>query len=589
MSAFSGPKLVAISALAACVVTTPLAAAAEDSTGHQTPTNQSTEATSTIGDFLTAQQSTQQNPIAWTECSGYATDRIPGAGTYDCAQVKVPLDYANPHAGTYSLNLLRHHARKPANKKGTLFVNPGGPGEKATDLALAAPAMLGAEVVDSFDVIGIDPRGVGGSHATYCFSSDSERREVLGKTYISHGPHHLGEVKEFTSGNKKLADYCAKNAAALNYVSTSLTARDMDTVRERLGEEKINYLGFSYGSVLGQYYANMFPNRVRAMVIDGVINAAAWAGNPTRASILAARTQQTAGTDRVIRDLLRRCDMAGPQKCAAAPGAANKLDELLQAFSADGSMTLNIGSLDNPQVRTYYRHNIIVDVRNSLYRNNNEDDAIHSFMWLYKKYKANTPMPANAAADSSTTVNTAASTSGKTTASIEFPSPAREALRTARATATNRASYNNYWDAQKHTMCNDQRSLPTVSSAVKQAQQITARGQYASVSWAWWDAACRSGVWSGQAAGSYQGSFNARLANPIMVVGNSGDPATNIDSARHVAAAMPGSRLLTTNSWGHTAYPNSTCAARKIDAYLLSGTAPATDSCTSERQPFDTK
>lgn len=565
-------------AVAACALATPLTASATN-----TATSADTSGTSTISEFLASQNRNAE--IMWEPCQDVDANRIPGAGTYDCASIEVPLDYTNPAAGTYSLNVLRHHARKPESKKGVLFVNPGGPGYKASDLALAAPVMFGDKVVDSFDVIGIDPRGVAGSHATYCFASENDRREKLGKAYTSHAPHDAAEEGEMMAGFTAFADHCKHNAAALNYVSTSLTARDMDTVRTRLGEEKINYLGFSYGTVLGQYYANMFPDRIRTMVIDGVVNASSWAGTDSGKTILASRTRQADATDRVIRDLLRRCDEAGPSQCDAAPGAQEKLDELLAAFKSDGTLTLNTGTADDPQVSTFFKHTIVTDIRNDLYRNNNEKAAINSFLWLYKKYAEKMPMPAEAL---TTRVNSPTSNidQGLT---IELPPAVRKAVNSARSnTSRSHREYNNYLDAQKHTMCNDMRSMPTAADGARQSERVAARG-YGTASWSWWDGLCRSDLWPGRAQGSYAGTFTQRTANPILVVGNSGDPATNIESARDVAAAMPGSKLLTTNSWGHTAYPNSECAARKVDAYLLSGSAPAADTCSSERQPFGTR
>ncbi len=210
--------------------------------------------------------------LDWYRCYGYA----------ECATVDLPLDYDKPHGATTEIAVLRVKARDQKHRIGSLFVNPGGPGGSGTDIALAAPYFLGDELLDRFDVVGIDPRGVAASEQVKCFKSVKDQTRAYEGLNVAF-PYTRDEEKAFVASAIAVGTACSTTGRPLSgAMSTAEVARDMDVLRRAVGDKKLTYLGFSYGSVLGQYYANMFPDRVRAVVIDGVLDATAWFGGQLR-------------------------------------------------------------------------------------------------------------------------------------------------------------------------------------------------------------------------------------------------------------------------------------------------------------------
>ena len=187
-------------------------------------------------------------------------------GDADCARVTVPVDYARPDGPTLELSVTR--VKATGERIGSLFVNPGGPGGSAFDYAKAADRILDADVRASFDVIGMDPRGVGGSAPMACLT-DAERDALVA---MDGTPTTPAEVAAIAEASRLPREGCAEGAPdRIRAVGTATAARDMDVVRAVLGDPVLNYLGKSYGTYLGAVYAQSFPDRVGRMVLDGVL------------------------------------------------------------------------------------------------------------------------------------------------------------------------------------------------------------------------------------------------------------------------------------------------------------------------------
>lgn len=205
----------------------------------------------------------------WGSCERWVGDnsRIP---TAQCGTVSVPVDYGNPQGAQAQLAVIRVPASGP--KIGVLVVNPGGPGASAVDTVVGMGAALaGTEIGRRFDLVGIDPRGVGHSTPELRCRTDAEfdayRRESFAD-YSTAGVAHIEEIY------RQFAQRCVERNGIefLANIGTASSASDMDVVRAALGENQINYLGFSYGTELGAAYAEKFPDRVRAMVLDGAVD-----------------------------------------------------------------------------------------------------------------------------------------------------------------------------------------------------------------------------------------------------------------------------------------------------------------------------
>ncbi len=198
--------------------------------------------------------------LDWYDCGG----------GFDCTYVTAPLDWENPDAGEIDLSVVRHAS--DGEPRGSLLLNPGGPGGSGFDLVYESLSYaVGAELIENYDIIGFDPRGVGLSTAVYCLDAE----EMDSYLYdIPEAPRGSAEWEaELTERNRTFADACEANSdGILPHITTVNSARDMDLLRGVLGDERLNYLGYSYGTFLGATYAKLHPDRVGRLVLDGAID-----------------------------------------------------------------------------------------------------------------------------------------------------------------------------------------------------------------------------------------------------------------------------------------------------------------------------
>ena len=240
--------------------------------------------------------------VKWTACG----DEL------ECARMQVPLDYAKPDGKRISLRLARHLA-DPGKRIGSLVINPGGPGEPGSETATYADELLDAKVVAAYDVVGFDPRGTGRSAPVDCLS-DKELTEYLA---ADPTPDDAAEVKELEAASKAFAEGCRKRSGELvDHVSTVEAARDMDLLRAVLDEEKLTYMGFSYGTKLGAVYAELFPKRVGRFVLDAALD-------PTVGQ-LESSLVQAEGFETALRSYVADCQRKKGCPVAAEDGAQGK-------------------------------------------------------------------------------------------------------------------------------------------------------------------------------------------------------------------------------------------------------------------------
>jgi pimeloyl-ACP methyl ester carboxylesterase len=256
------------------------------------------------------------------------------AGDFQCATAQVPLSYDDPGGRTITLSLVRRPATDPSTRLGTLFVNPGGPGGMGTVQVPAWIGLLPQGLQERFDVVSWDPRGVGESTGVQCFDSQEAEAQFLGE----YADFPVGDEQEqaYTERWQELGRRCAeRDADLLAHVSTADTARDLDLLRRAVGDEALTYLGLSYGTFLGATYANLFPDRVRALVLDGNLAPGNWTndGRPDATENLAARIGSEAGMAAVLQDVLTLCGSTDVQHCPFSAGSpqatTDKFDALL--------------------------------------------------------------------------------------------------------------------------------------------------------------------------------------------------------------------------------------------------------------------
>jgi pimeloyl-ACP methyl ester carboxylesterase len=208
-----------------------------------------------------------------TTLAGYYAQRLdwqPCDQGFQCATLVVPFDYARPAWRRFTLPVIKLPAADPSERIGALVINPGGPGGSGVQYALGARAEFPAAILARFDIVGFDPRGVGGSQpALNCLTGPQL------DTYFATDdePSDAAQLARVIAESKLLAAGCERDSAALlPYVGTPDAARDMDVLRSALGEPELTYLGKSYGTYLGAWYAQLFPHRVRALVLDGAVD-----------------------------------------------------------------------------------------------------------------------------------------------------------------------------------------------------------------------------------------------------------------------------------------------------------------------------
>ncbi|MCY3544984.1 MAG: alpha/beta fold hydrolase [Chloroflexi bacterium] len=201
------------------------------------------------------------------ETSAEKIDLFPCGGGVECGILDVPADYRDPEGGSITIAVNVRRADSPNERIGYLFVNPGGPGGSGLKFARDSEYVFADELVSRFDIVGFDPRGVGVSEPEFACGAPGERLALLGTID--------GDIdtQDETAAGEAAANLCIESMGAVGgLLHSEYVARDMDEIRKALGAEQISYFGFSYGSTLGVWYATLFPNSVRAMVVDGADN-----------------------------------------------------------------------------------------------------------------------------------------------------------------------------------------------------------------------------------------------------------------------------------------------------------------------------
>jgi pimeloyl-ACP methyl ester carboxylesterase len=504
--------------------------------------------------------------LDWQPCAD------PRQSGFECATAQVPLDYGDPHGSTIDLAVIRHQATDPANRIGALFFNPGGPGGPGTELLPAWINLFPAEVRGRFDIISWDPRGIGASTAVQCFATSDDEQSFLAE--LPEGfPVGSAEKRAWIRGYARFAQLCGqRNGDLLAHVSTPESAKDLELLRQAVGAPQLNYRGVSYGTLLGATYANLFPNKVRAMVLDGNVDPVAWTNGGRKHTFLS--TSLRLGSDKAsaktLNAFLTLCGQASTEQCAFSAGSAAatraKWATLLhrlrqQPVTIDG------------QTITYAA--LVSAMGGVLYTSQAEPGFPADFPgWtafatvLQTLWTSSAPVSAPEAAASS--ILSAGPGSGGPSAAAgpeqTYPGP-EQALAVQCSDSPNPHHPGVFW------------ALDALSFA-----RAGVIGPY----WSWGDEPCAS--WPARAAARYVGPWNRPTANPVLVIGNTFDPATPYQGAVAMADELARARLLTVDGYGHTVLLNpSACASTYESNYFVDGTLPPPGTvCQQDQQPFTT-
>ncbi len=487
--------------------------------------------------------------IDWAACGD-----DPALAAFECATVEVPTDHDRPRGATTTLALTRLPATDPANRIGSLLTNPGGPGGSGVDFVQQVGEVAWTpEVRARFDVIGFDPRGVGASDPTTCFPTAEREAAFLARQKVAF-PWKPWQENRFTLASAKLGASCtATSGDRLAHMSTANVARDMDLLRQALGDEKLSFVGYSYGTYLGATYAKLFPENVRALVLDGTVVPDAYSGSDGDRRPLALRMDQHTGARDVLAEFHAQCAAAGPDACALAAlgDPATVTEELLQGLKQT-PVTLPLP--DGTELEVTY------------------DIAVSAtFFSLYEPVQwplLAADLAALATAQQAGTQVATASAQGGAAAFAtwlrkeEYVSLGTNLTICAETAETRRPlQYGRYAD-QAEAEAPHFGSLRTWTSQVCEYVPVTDRD-------------------------AYLGPWEQELQTPVMVIGTRFDPATPYENTRPYADHFPDARVLTLDGWGHTILGKSACADEAVARYLVDGEADDGAVCAPDSGPFD--
>src|SRR3954466_1300895 len=464
------------------------------------------------------------------------------------ATTRVPYDYARPRGKTFPLHLVRLPAADPAHRIGTLFINFGGPGAPAAALVRArGKNLLPAEVLARYDLVGVDPRGTGESRPVRCTGSTEELQGLpyaTGQAFPTDSAEQVQGIAQAT----RLAVQCrARNGDLLDHVGTLTFARDLDLLRAALGDPRINLLGFSYGTFLGQVLANTFPDRTGALVLDGGVGPA-WASG-TRGSIGWIRANGDIGSWETLQRFFQLCAQAGPQRCAfAADGDPERTFAELAARLRSRPLEI---TLPGREPRPMGYDDLII--LSSVMLSSLDWPALGQFLHAAQSGDA----------------QSVAEVLGQV-----LPPPTSE--------------YNNYVDANAAIACGDTDNPrdPLRYGAVGHRRDATVAHYTGSV-WAYRGLDCAP--WLGRSTERHTGPWTACTRSPVLLLATRYDPNTPYRNAVRVHELLPNSALLTVDGVGHAAeLLTSSCAAAATTQYLLTGATPPPGTvCQQNQGPFD--
>lgn len=222
--------------------------------------------------------------------------------TVECGTLSVPRDYDKPNGSKFNLAIAKSPATDPSRRLGTLFFNYGGPSGPAAVYVRAFGADLFGPLNDRYDIVGVDPRGVGESTPVIDCKANQETEGIYSQPFIDDvfAPFDFGAL--IRKDNRYISKCTSNNREVLNHVSTANVARDFNSVRQALGEQKINYLGYSYGTYIGATFAKLFPNRYNRMVLDGPVDATVYANRP-----LQDLAEQSTGFEKSLDRFFQAC------------------------------------------------------------------------------------------------------------------------------------------------------------------------------------------------------------------------------------------------------------------------------------------
>jgi pimeloyl-ACP methyl ester carboxylesterase len=469
---------------------------------------------------------TQSKPDYPKTLAGYYAQEINWQSCnqdFRCATLAVPIDYTKLSTGTFEIALLKYEART-SKKLGSLIVNPGGPGGSGVDYAYAAEYIFSPAILDRYDIVGFDPRGVSRSAPIRCLND----KELDANNNSDSKPDNEKEFQQILIDTKKYVETCKDKNKHLASYGTANVARDMDILREALGDKQLNYMGKSYGTYLGTLYAQFFPDKVGRVVLDGAVD-------PTISNFQQTLTQAV-GFDQAFSSFSKDC--LTKKNCSLPQGKEAAIAEMERLFARAAKKPLPTKSSE----RTLSETLMVLGTASAMY------DSETGWPKLRK-----------------------AIAQAQTGYGDEFLELADEY--TGRQSD---GSYpNNEFDSGAVIDCLDVEESRTVTQIKRDAEAFAEQAPLFGPYLAYGGLTCK---YFGQ---SQEVTISAtQTTNPIVVIGTTGDPATPYEWAQGLNKLLTNSVLVSLTGEGHTGQgQGNACIDDQIDDFYLTGKVPTTSTC----------
>ena len=449
------------------------------------------------------------NTINWSACPESSSKQV------ECGTLEVPFDYEDPDIGSFVLSIKKRNATDPAKRIGSMMVNPGGPGFGGTSLADDAQYYFSEELLDYFDIIAWDPRGTGDTTpAVDCVATYDE---YFG---LDSPPDTPTEKQELIDASQAFNDMCSENSGSiLPYISTMASAQDMNSMRLALGEEKISYFGFSYGSELGATWATMFPNTVRAAVLDGAVD--------PNASSIEEGLSQAKGFETQLSTFLKQCS----QRTTCAFHNSGNAEAAFDTLVLDIDATPLVVSDKRTPVTQGVLYTAVAQAMYS------------DYYW---------PQLSEALAD-------AQAGDGAGLLSLYDDYYQRK----------DDGTYGNELEAFLAISCLDDPGVTSIEEVDANIDTFVAAAPRLGANFAY---GYSCALWPVEQ--SERITITGVGAGPIVVVGTTGDAATPLGSTRNMAKGLEQGILIVVEANQHTGYGTNECIVKAVDDYLIDLTVP---------------
>lgn len=450
--------------------------------------------------------------LSWHDCNDL----------FRCATLSVPLSYSDPRGAQIPISVVELPAKGP-HPIGDIVLNPGGPGESGVQFLEQEWHMFPASLRAKFNLVSFDPRGVGSSRPLQCLTPAGIRAHAA----LNPAPRTPKQIAVVIKATRDFVRGCEKNAspAFISSMSTANGARDMDRLRAALGQKRLTYAGFSYGTYLGTVYAELFPKRVRAMVLDGAVDASL--------DFDAAAAQQAAGFEADLQHFFAWCTKNASCRKGLSPSPARAYGALFAGFEKGRAVraAFPLPKAHPPLVVARVNYGIALQgVLAALYS---------TTTW---------PILAQALA-----------------AAKDGDGALLAVLAYALSGMNPDGSFSNIVSANTATGCADPGAPTTLREHEALARRLSKSAPDFGRPVAWTGLACRYWPERGQTRSA---PAHAPGAPPILVIGSTGDPATPYAWAKALASQLPRATLLTRRGNGHTGYRASNCIRRWANRYL---------------------